>query len=66
MQYSKSGLQLTEQFEGVRVTAYQDVRGVWTIGYGHTGPDVVEGMTITQDQADDFLVEDIQTAVNAV
>ncbi len=66
MQYSKNGLQLTEQFEGVSLTAYQDVRGVWTIGYGHTGPDVVEGMIITQDQADDLLLGDIQTAVNAV
>jgi len=32
---------LTEQFEGCKLTAYQDQVGVWTIGYGHTGPEVV-------------------------
>lgn len=65
MQFSKSGLQITKQFEGCRLTSYQDPRGIWTIGYGHTAG-IGPGMTITQNQADDFLMEDIQTAVNAV
>ena len=34
--YSKDGLALTELFEGDILTAYQDQKGVWTIGYGHT------------------------------
>ncbi len=66
MEYSKSGLALTERFEGCKLTAYPDVRGIWTIGYGHTGPDVVEGLTCTQEQADEWLREDTQTAVDAV
>ncbi len=66
MIYSKSGLQLTESFEGCRLTAYQDVKGVWTIGVGHTGPDVYEGLIITQDQADAWLLQDVQNAVNHV
>ena len=34
--------------EGLRLAAYQDSGGVWTIGIGHTGPDVHAGMTITE------------------
>ncbi|KVL67387.1 lysozyme [Burkholderia ubonensis] len=64
--YSKSGLQLTEQFEGCRLTAYQDSVGVWTIGYGHTGPDVYKGLTITQAQAEALLMKDIAKATAAV
>lgn len=66
MQYSKKGLQLTESFESCRLTAYQDVRGIWTIGWGHVGPEVVEGLTWTQSQADSQLVMDIQFAENMV
>ena len=36
MKISQAGLKLIEEFEGCRLTAYQDVVGVWTIGYGHT------------------------------
>ena len=49
--YSSKGLALTQQFEGCRLTAYQDQVGVWTIGYGHTGPDVTPGLTITEEQS---------------
>ncbi|MDI3304656.1 MAG: lysozyme [Burkholderia multivorans] len=65
LQYSKTGQDLTEQFEGCRLVAYQDTRGVWTIGYGHT-TGVHAGMTCTQAQAEQWLLEDIQYAVNAV
>ena len=37
--------------EGCRLTAYQDVAGVWTIGFGHT-KGVKAGDRITQYQAD--------------
>ena len=66
MSYSKQGLALTEQFESCRLTAYQDIKGIWTIGWGHTGPEVVEGLTITQNQADSQLVMDLQHAENMV
>jgi lysozyme len=62
MQYSKQGLQLTESFESCRLTAYQDIKGIWTIGWGHTGPEVVEGLVWTQNQADSQLVVDLQRA----
>jgi len=51
---SKRGLAIIKDFEGCRLTAYQDVVGVWTIGYGET-KDVYPGMTITQDQAEAML-----------
>jgi lysozyme len=66
LSYSKDGLSLTESFEGVRLTAYQDQVGVWTIGYGHTGPDVHAGLTITQDQANMLLLGDVGSAAAAV
>ena len=66
MTYSKTGLALTERFETLRLEAYKDVAGVWTIGWGHTGPEVIEGLTITKDEADFLLEQDTQTAVDAV
>ena len=51
--------------EGLRLKAYVDTRGNWTIGYGHTGPEVVEGLVITQAQADEYLEDDIDRALGA-
>lgn len=59
MRTNQAGLNLIKQFEGLRLIAYQDVVGVWTIGYGHTGPDVKPGMVITQAQADSLLADDL-------
>jgi lysozyme len=66
LSYSAQGLAMTEQFEGLRLTAYQDSVGVWTIGYGHTGSDVRPGLTITQQQASDLLLKDVASAVATV
>jgi lysozyme len=72
MEYSKNGLHLTERFEGCRLSAYPDPGSggdPWTIGYGHTGPEVVDGLVITQEQAEQYLAQDIKQAeanVNAV
>jgi len=64
--YSGNGLSLTESFEGLVLTAYQDQVGVWTVGYGHTGSDVTPGLTITQEQAQDLLAQDVSGAVACV
>lgn len=64
--YSDAGLTLTKQFEGLNLNSYQDQVGVWTIGYGHTGPSVIGGQTITQDQADQLLASDIAGSVACV
>lgn len=65
-QYSEAGLALTKSFEGLRLEAYQDSGGVWTIGYGHTGPDVVAGKTITQAEAEALLRLDVAASVRCV
>ena len=69
MEYSKDGLHLTESFEGVKLTAYPDPGtggAPLTIGYGHTGPEVHQGMTITQEQAEEYLAQDVKKAVSDV
>ena len=55
MHVSPAGRAMIERFEGCRLTAYKDIVGVWTIGYGCTGPAVHVGEMITQAQADDML-----------
>jgi lysozyme len=59
MRASQTLINVIKKFEGVRLTAYQDSVGVWTIGYGHT-KDVKKGDQITQYQAEHFLREDLQ------
>lgn len=66
MKYSKRGLELTESFEGCRLNAYRDSKGVLTIGYGHTGTDVTPGLTWTQAKAEAALAEDIAWAEREV
>lgn len=53
---------LVRQFEGCQLQAYADLAGVMTIGFGHTGKDVHEGLIWTQDRADAALSNDLQTA----
>lgn len=65
MKYSDRGLKLTAAFEGLRLEAYQDSVGVWTIGYGHT-KGVKPGDTITQQQALDLLRQDVKSAEDDV
>lgn len=65
MKTSNNGLTLLKQFEGCRLTAYKCPAGVWTIGYGHTAG-VKQGMTITQEQADNYLKSDLVIYENHV
>lgn len=62
---SERGLRHVMEFEGLRLRAYQDVAGVWTIGYGHTRT-AHPGMVITQPEARSLLKLDIQDAEEAV
>lgn len=66
MNISQKGLYLTKSFEGFEPKAYPDQGGVWTIGYGHTGPEVVAGLVWSQQQAEDALLVDMAKAVEAV
>ena len=63
MKASKDALALIKHFEGCRLKAYPDPGSddgkPWTIGYGHTGRNVVNGLRWTQAQADAALAEDV-------
>lgn len=65
MQYSKTGEAITERFESCALTSYQDIVGVWTLGYGHT-KGVGPGMICTTEQAQAWLLDDTQEAAAAV
>lgn len=56
---NQRALELLKDLEGCELTAYQDIAGIWTIGYGITaaagvGIEPCAGMTITQEQADEL------------
>jgi lysozyme len=59
------GLQLIKYFEGCKFHAYQDTAGIWTIGYGHTS-DVQLGDTCTQEEANQYLIQDLKIAEDRV
>lgn len=66
MKLGAAGKALIQSFEQCRLTAYMDGGGVWTIGWGHTGREVHEGLTCTQEQADAWFDQDVAVAVNAL
>lgn len=66
MNMSDNGLKLLTLREGKRNKAYKDTKGIWTIGVGHTGPEVVEGLVWTDAQVDAALKQDIKTAERAI
>ena len=59
MKLGERGTEMLKYFEGCKLTAYQDSVGVWTIGYGHT-KGVLEGMTITQEGAEQLLQTELE------
>lgn len=65
---SDNGLQFKKAWEKFRGTAYKATKNekYWTIGWGHTGPDVYEGQKITEGQGLLLLNRDMQWAVKAV
>ena len=66
MRTSDKGKNIIKEFEELRLEAYVCPAGVLTIGYGHTGKDVVPGMIITEAQAEDLLARDLHDAELAV
>lgn len=74
MHISPSGIDLIRNFESLRLNAYDDGVGVWTIGFGTTkypnGTRVKKGDTCTLDQAKAYMHNDLkafeQTVSSAV
>lgn len=52
-------------FEGLSLKAYQDIVKVWTIAWGYT-KGVKKGMTVTPEQADELLSEEVSIAYNSL
>jgi lysozyme len=66
MKLSDKGISLIKSFEGCVLKAYLCPASVWTIGYGHTGPEVKKGLVWTQSQADEALQKDASRFESAV
>jgi GH24 family phage-related lysozyme (muramidase) len=71
MKVSTSGINLIKTFENISLVAYQDIAGVWTIGYGWTqqidGKKIKKGMKITEQYAVKLLqlgIQQYELAVN--
>lgn len=62
MKINQAGIDLIKSFEGCKLQAYDDPLhpGLITIGYGHTGG-VKLGTSITQEQAEAFLLSDLSS-----
>lgn len=69
MKTSNAGLTLIKSFEGLHLICYADLKGIPTIGYGHTKgltKDNIGTLAITEAQAHNYLVEDVAKAEAAV
>lgn len=64
-QIDQESLKAIAEREGLRLSAYKDTGGTWTIGFGHTDG-VQQGQTITQEQALAYLEADVATAQDCV
>jgi lysozyme len=65
MQLGAKGKTLIQSFETIRLKAYQDQHGIFTCGWGHTGPDVNAYTVCTMEQADAWFLTDTENAVRA-
>ncbi|MDR7933855.1 lysozyme [Salmonella enterica subsp. enterica serovar Gatineau] len=65
MKTSDNGRAFIRAREGVKLAAYQDGGGVWTIGYGHTRG-VKQGQVINHEQADEFLNNDLRQVESCI
>ncbi|STW02529.1 Lysozyme [Klebsiella pneumoniae subsp. rhinoscleromatis] len=52
--------------EGVRYDPYQDVVGVWTVCYGHTGKDIMLGKKYTEAECRALLSKDLNTVARQI
>ena len=65
----KQAIELIQKYEGLKLSSYLCPANVWTIGYGTTrikGKAVTSGMTCTEQQAEEYLRDDLQVFAQAV
>lgn len=69
MKINNKGIELIHGFEGLRLKAYQDIVGVWTIGWGNTfyedNSKVCEGDQITRERADSLFLAILERFVKS-
>lgn len=65
MKTSQQGIDFIKRHEALRLNAYRDAVGVWTIGYGHTST-AKQGMVITEAEAEKLLKQDLKTAEDEI
>lgn len=66
---SQDGVDLIKEFEGCVLSAYPDPGtggDPWTVGYGHTGPEVKPGYSVTHAEAEAILKKDLHRFEEAV
>lgn len=70
MKTNENGKNLIKSFESCRLNAYKDATGTLTIGWGHTGTidgiPIYEGLTISQQKADELFDMDLERFENHV
>lgn len=66
MRTSPEGISLIKSFEGYSAEAYKCPAGVWTVGWGSTGPNIVKGTKVTVGQAEALLANSLIQFENAV
>lgn len=66
MTLGQKGEALIKGFETLALTAYQDQKGIWTCGWGHTGSDVGPSTTCTPEQAEQWFLADTDWACKTV
>ena len=66
MSYLDAAAKIISDFEGEKLLAYKCPAGIWTIGFGHTGPDVNPNMRITSSDAVRLLYDDMLEADKAI
>lgn len=66
MQVNDDAMDLIKAWEGLRLEAYLCPAGVWTIGYGHTGPAAYRGAKIDEHKAHMLLETDVAMVAQQV
>jgi lysozyme len=61
-----NGINLIKDFEKLSLKSYRDSGGTWTVGYGHTGPDVGRWTRVSKRKANRLLEEDVSATERAV
>jgi lysozyme len=65
METNDKGIKLIKEFEGLRLEAYKDIAGIWTIGHGHIRT-AVQGMIINMERALELLKGDLKSTEEGV